>query len=312
MATAQPLSKIMTDDLAALRSRIGSVSTPSVADLSPSSWVRENVGDVSIKKPVLAILIAVFAIGMLLGWLVIGWWLWPVEWTSYHPEQSSGDYQKMLINWAADRYWQTGDAAPVQQAFADYPRQDLAKLLLTMQRGTTDAETRRHLIALTEALHLPVTESSLLTFIFSQPLMLLSIFLSLAPLLVAFSFVTFPKLSMRIRGGVPAEMLADGTLPPAQESLDDLLVEVETGEQAVSGEGQEKTEEEKKEEEQSEQEADGQSAGLGDLASLFEEEDTSINVLEAFCKGMPDVSLDELLTMGADIAYRLRQGNTAR
>lgn len=311
MATAQSLSEIMTDDLTAIRNRIGSVSVPSVADLSPSSWVRENVGDVSIKKPVLAILIAVFAIGMLLGWLVIGWWLWPVEWTDYHPEQTSSDYQQMLVKWAADRYWQTGDATQVQQAFADWPRQDLAKLLLTMQRGTTDVETRRRLIALTDALHLPVTESSLATFIFSQPIMLLSIFLSLAPLLVAFSYVTLPKLRLRMRGEVPEEALGDATPSQTQESLDDLLVEVETGEQTVPGEGQENTEEEKKEEEVAEEEADGQSSGLGDLASLFEEEDTSINVLEAFCKGMPDITVDELLTMGADILHRLRQSNAA-
>jgi small subunit ribosomal protein S3 len=46
---------------------------------------------------------------------------------------------------------------------------------------------------------------------------------------------------------------------------------------------------------------------LGDLASLFEEEDTSINVLEAFCKGMPDISVDELLTMGDNIARQIEK-----
>jgi hypothetical protein len=176
-----------------------------------------------------------------------------------------------------------------------------------MQRGTTDVETRRRLIALTQALNLPVTESSLATFIFSQPMMLLSIFLSVAPLLAAFTFVTVPRLKRRTQA--PEEIQGEAT--PLQESLDDLLVEVETDE--LAGQAGEKTEEDKKEEEQSEQESDGQSSsGLGDLASLFEEEDTSINVLEAFCKGMPDVSVDELLKIGTDIATRLQQGNAAR
>ena len=310
MATALPLSKIMSDDLAAIRNRIGSLNVEKIKEISPSAWARENVGAVSIKKPLLIILISVFSVGMLLGWLVIGWWLWPVEWTSYHPEQSSSNYQQMLVNWAADRYWQTGDATQVRPAFANWPSQDLAKLLLTMQRQTKDVEARRRLIALTDALGLPVTESSLATFIFSQPLMLLSIFLSLSPLLAGFSYVTLPRL--RKRGAQAAEVV--GAAGPAPESLDDLLVEVEVDAETAQAQAQAQAEEEKKKEEeqaQSEAESDGQSSGLGDLASLFEEEDTSINVLEAFCKGMPEVSADEVLSIGADILHRLRESNAA-
>ena len=309
MATSSPLSKIMTDDLAAIRNRIGSLGVKRIQEISPSAWARENVGNVSIKKPLLIILITVFSVGMLLGWLVIGWWLWPVEWTSYHPEQSSGNYQQMLINWAADRYWQTGDPAQVQPAFANWPRQDLAKLLLTMQRQTKDVEARRHLIALTDALGLPVTESSLAGFIFSQPLMLLSIFLSLSPLLAAFSFITLPRLRKR-----DAQIVASvGGVAPATESLDDLLVEVELDPQSAEAQAQAAEVEEKKkeEEEQAQEEADNQSSGLGDLASLFEEEDTSVNVLEAFCKGMPEMGVDDVLTLGTNLVRRLRETNAA-
>ena len=309
MATALPLSKIMADDLAAIRNRIGSLEVQKIRGISPSAWARENVGNVSIKRPLLIILITVFTAGMLLGWLVIGWWLWPVEWSSYHPEQSSGNYQQMLINWAADRYWKTGDAAQVQPAFSDWPRQDLAKLLLTMQRQTKDVEARRHLIALTDALGLPISESSLATFIFSQPLMLLSIFLSVAPLLAAFSFITLPRLKKR---DAQAAEIVSGA--PAPESLDDLLAEVELEPQTPEAQAQaqaEAEEEKKKEEEQAREEADNQSSGLGDLASLFEEEDTSINVLEAFCKGMPEMGVDEVLSLGADILHRLRENNAA-
>ena len=261
MATAQPLSKIMTNDLAAIRNRIGSLGVQRIKGLAPSAWARENADDLSIKRPLLIILITVFAVGMVLGWLVIGWWLWPVEWTSYHPEQSAGNYQQMLINWAADRYWQTGDAAQVQPAFANWPREDLAKRLLTMQRETKDVETRRHLIALTEALHLPVTESSLATFIFSQPLMLLSIFLSVAPLLAAFSIITLPRF---LKGGAQATESVESTAP-ASESLDDLLVQVELDPPTPEAQAQAEAkaeEEKKKEEEQAQEEADNQSSGL--------------------------------------------------
>jgi hypothetical protein len=294
VATVEPILATLTDDLNPLRARIG-LNT------------RFKVLSLAMKRPSLVLFSAAFTSGLLLGWLIIGWWLWPVEWkTSYNPDSESEDYQQMLVTWAANRYWQTGDATQVQKAFANWKQDDLVKLLVTIQRQTPDVETRRRLVALTDALHLPVSEFSLTDLIFSQPGIVLGILLSTLPMLAALAFVTVPRI--RKRYGVLEEIPGEAT-PPA-ESLDELLADVEAGEQtAVPGE--ETQEEEKKEETPVEEEAGEQSSGLGDLASLFEEEDTSINVLEAFCKGMPDIGVEELLTMGANIARQLHLSNAA-
>lgn len=267
--------------------------------------IRLKTLGLAMQRPGLVLFTAAFTSGLLLGWLIIGWWLWPVEWTSFNPEQASGDYQHMFVTWAANRYWQTGDATQVQNAFANWNRADLATLLLNMQRQTTDVETRRRLIALIVALNLPVSDSSLLSFI-SQPGIVLGVFLATVPLLAGFALVTIPRIRKRV--AATEEFLSEAT--PPEESLDEMLINAETGEPAAAP-GEEKKEEEKKEEPPAEEQSDDASAGLGDLASLFEEEDTSINVLEAFCKGMPEISVDELLTMSADIVHRLRTGTVA-
>ena len=303
MANAQPFPKFITDDLAALRGRIDSFGAP--PDLVPASSMETTAGTASMKKSLVILLSAVFVAGMLLGWLVIGWWLWPVQWTSPDSAQTPADYQRMLVTWAANRYWQTGDAVTVQKAFATWKRDDLATLLVTMEHETNDAEARRRLVALGAALQLPVSQSSLMLF-FSQPAIWLSILLTLAPLLAGLGFVTLPRLRKKSE---TLEEIVDETAPP-EESLDALLAEVEVGEQTEAAQGQAQKEEEKKEEKPAEEEQ-SENAGLGDLASLFEEEDTSINVLEAFCKGMPEISVDELLTMGIDLVHRLRQSNAA-
>ena len=99
-------------------------------------------------------------------------------------------------------------------------------------------------------------------------------------------------------------------LPPLWK-VDDLLVEVPVDPATVEAQAKEEAEEEKKKEEERAESESDTSSGLGDLASLFEEEDTSINVLEAFCKGMPEVTVDEVLTMGTDLLYGLRESNKA-
>jgi ribosomal protein L12E/L44/L45/RPP1/RPP2 len=106
------------------------------------------------------------------------------------------------------------------------------------------------------------------------------------------------------------------------EQLEELLADVQLEEQpAQEGqqpgpaqeqeqqEGQGETEQE--EAEQAEPE-DQNTGGLGDLLNLFEEEDTSIATLEAFCKGLPDVSVDELFEKSKKVASHLHRSNELR
>ena len=294
------------------------VETPAEGKASPSR--RQRVSAKLAKRSAILMLGGVFTVGLLLGWLVIGWWLWPIDWLSSTPGQSSVEYQRMFVPWVADKYWQTGDVSQAEQYLAEWKRADLATFIDALQRDTRDTEGRRHLVALAQAMRLPSNNLSFLGLIFSQPGIVLGMLISVIPLLAAVTFVTLPNISLKIgtRIGVlkptrassrAEEFERTGELPQSEEGLDELITEVESTEESTEGQeegGEEKTEE------QATEEAEDQSSGLGDLASLFEEEDTSVNVLEAFTKGMADINVDELFAMGANMVYQLRHGKSRK
>ncbi|MBI5033777.1 MAG: hypothetical protein HZB51_24935 [Chloroflexi bacterium] len=242
----------------------------------------------------------------------------PVPQSDYTSAQWSADYQKLYIIFIASEYWRTGDIAKTQKALASWNRDDLAKQLLELQRSAKDAETRRNLVVLTEALRLPFSESSLILFIVEQPGIVLGVLVATIPLFLASASMTMPRIKRirkrilkRIGVKVVEEKEAAEAGKPVEESLDDMLAQVQATEaeaaDSTAAPGEQQAEEKK--EEKSEEESEEQSSGLGDLASLFEEEDTSVGALEAFCKGMAEINIDELLTTGSNILYQLRQGN---
>jgi hypothetical protein len=101
----------------------------------------------------------------------------------------------------------------------------------------------------------------------------------------------------------------------SEAALEELLAGVELeGQQGQEGQegqaaGAQEEEEEKKEEAEEDQPAEEQGALLGDLLSLFEEEDTSLSVLELFCKGMPDVAMADLTETATTVARHLKRAN---
>ena len=52
---------------------------------------------------------AVFLVGVLTGWLVIGWWLFPVEWTDADPESLHTHFISEWVQMSADSYVLTTD-----------------------------------------------------------------------------------------------------------------------------------------------------------------------------------------------------------
>ena len=241
----------------------------------------------------------------------------PVPQSDFSAAQWSPEYKKLYVVFVASEYWRTGDAAQAQKALAAWNRDELAKQLLELQRSAKDAETRRNLVVLTEALHLPFSESSLVLFIVEQPAIVLGVLVAVIPLLLASGSLTLPRIKRirkrilkRIGVKVVEEEETAAADKPVEESLDEMLAQVQATEAeaaTAAAPGEQQTEEKK--EEKTEEESEEQSSGLGDLASLFEEEDTSIGALEAFCKGMAEINIDELLTTGTNILYQLRQGN---
>lgn len=62
-----------------------------------------------LKKP-LVIGIVAFVVGLLIGWFVIGWGLWPVQWTDATPEYLRQDLKEDYLRMAIDSYALNKDA----------------------------------------------------------------------------------------------------------------------------------------------------------------------------------------------------------
>jgi hypothetical protein len=209
---------------------------------------------------------------------------------------------------AAERYWRNLDIAQVQKDMKGWSRDDLAKLFVTIREQTADPETRKHIDSLGRTLRLPGFESSssLFSTLFSQPIFLLGIFLSIGIWGAAVVISLAPYVRWRRAAALSANApLLTPVEEPTDAILEELLPDVTLEE--VPPDAAEKKEEEKKAEEQpASEQSEEASSGLGDLASLFEEEDTSISALETFCKNLADVVIDDLLTKAKDLARDLR------
>jgi hypothetical protein len=212
-----------------------------------------------------------------------------------------------LMSPAAERYWRNLDIAQVQKDMKGWSRDDLAKLFVTIREQTADPETRKHIDSLGRTLRLPGFEStsSFLSTLFSQPIFLLGIFLSIGIWGAAVVISLAPYVRWRRAAALAANApLLTPVEQPADAILEELLPEVTL--EAAAPEAEKKEEEKKPEEQPASEQSEEASSGLGDLASLFEEEDTSISALETFCKNLADVVIDDLLTKAKDLARDLR------
>jgi len=63
-----------------------------------------------LKRPLYVGILA-FVVGLILGWMVLGWLLFPVQWTNASPVQLHPGYQEMWLRMAIASYGATGDAA---------------------------------------------------------------------------------------------------------------------------------------------------------------------------------------------------------
>jgi hypothetical protein len=60
-----------------------------------------------------------FVVGLLIGLVVLGWWLWPVQWTDAGPSDLRLDAQDTYLRMAIDSYTLNQDAAVAQQRIAE-------------------------------------------------------------------------------------------------------------------------------------------------------------------------------------------------
>jgi hypothetical protein len=150
------------------------------------------------------------------------------------------------------------------------------------------------------------SSSSLLTSLLSQPVFILGIFLSIGIWGAAIVISIAPHVRW---GRAPAPVIDPALFAQSEQSTDAILEELlsDITLESVEPDSTEKKEEEKKAEEQpASEQSEESSSGLGDLASLFEEEDTSITALEQFCKNLADIVVDDLAAKAKEFARDLK------
>ena len=267
-----------------------------------------------------------FVAGLLLGWMVIGWWLWPVQWTNSNPWDLHPEHQKTFVGLVAEDFWRTSDVFRAREALAGWDAQALADLLAQMQAQASSPEARQHLEALAEALMLPETEVDLLTSLLDQKAIILGALLSALPLVLAIALAVSPLVRNRRQPG--EELLA--LEEQLERTLEELLAqegreegqegqrlqegqqeeEEQEGQQAEGEEGEEGEEEEEYEEEEEELES---GADVQDLVfSLLDEEDSALPALESLCKNLLDIDAPDLLEQAKKVAHDLSRGNALR
>jgi hypothetical protein len=240
--------------------------------------------------------------------LTLGWSLGSLNQPALAPWQSSPAYERLYVTWVAERYAKTGDAAQAQRDLAGPRREYIADLLTTLQKETSDTQKRQRLAALADVMRPPPSETSFLPALVAQPVFVLSLLLSLAPLLAALALVALPYIQSLRKSPQEEELVA---AEPSEAALEELLADVQIEEptaQAVEAQ----TEQAPAPEEEEEEKQEDQTGGLGDLASLFDEEDTSLSALEAFCKGLAEVNVDALLASAKGMVQSFKDGIARR
>lgn len=101
------------------------------------------------RRPTLALTVAAL-LGLGLG-LLIGWVVWPVQWTDAGPQHLRADLQEQYLKNVAMRLQVDNDVGAAQAALADWPEADAAIQALIRQPTTTEEE-RRQLDQLSRAL----------------------------------------------------------------------------------------------------------------------------------------------------------------
>jgi cell division septal protein FtsQ len=77
----------------------------------------------------IGISLATFLLGLLFGWLVLGWQVWPVQWTGVLPADLGAAGQDQYLDLIAESYTLNKDVALAQQRLATFPAVEQASLL---------------------------------------------------------------------------------------------------------------------------------------------------------------------------------------
>jgi hypothetical protein len=95
-----------------------------------------------------------FVVGLLFGWLVIGWGVWPVTWRNALPQDLRAEQKYDYLTMVAESYAANGDLQLAQSRVAGWPPEDLAKSLNAVQEkyASTNASIASNVQLLASAL----------------------------------------------------------------------------------------------------------------------------------------------------------------
>lgn len=246
-----------------------------------------------------------FGIGLLLGWIVLGWLILPVKWINTDPWDLRPEYQERYLSLVAEDYWRTGD---LRRALADLEGWDetaLARRLASMEARERDPERRQHIAALAEALKLQEATRPFWASLLAQRTILLSTILSALPMVgaVMLVFASFIKRQPKERMVEELdELVVEGETELTEEALQQQLAMLaETQPEDAQSEGQETTEEEQKEETTTPEATEEQTDVSDLLSGLFDEDSESFEHLQMLSRGLADVDVDSLLDSAREV-----------
>lgn len=87
-------------------------------------------------------------LGWLIGWMVFGWVIWPVSWTSADPHDLRQGQKEVYVSLVADSYSITSDGELVRQRMAGFKKEEISEILGTLiaeREEAGDAEGKRRL-----------------------------------------------------------------------------------------------------------------------------------------------------------------------
>lgn len=98
---------------------------------------------------------AIFGLGLLLGWLIIGWVLWPVEYYDTDPPDLRRSHQEAYISLVADSFGLNGDVQLARERLRGFSHEEIGGIISTLlERQEEDLPKSQRLRDLAQALAL--------------------------------------------------------------------------------------------------------------------------------------------------------------
>jgi len=97
----------------------------------------------------------IFGLGLLLGWLIIGWVLWPVEYYDTDPPDLRRSQKEVYISLVADSFGLNGDVQLARERLQGFDDEEIQAIISTLlERQGEDLATSQRLRHLAQALGL--------------------------------------------------------------------------------------------------------------------------------------------------------------